>query len=65
MYLLEISSDNLSTLMIPNDLEKLNNIFKTLDCTSGSKVKFSRSRRIKVPERLNLINVRIKFAFDR
>ncbi|GFU79615.1 hypothetical protein TNCV_1891071 [Trichonephila clavipes] len=46
MYPLEISSDNLSTPMIPDDLEKSNDISKTLDCTSGSEVKFSRSRRI-------------------
>ncbi|GFU96290.1 hypothetical protein TNCV_88671 [Trichonephila clavipes] len=47
IYPLEIStSDNLSTLMIPDDLKKANDISKTLDCTSGSEVKFSRSRRI-------------------
>ncbi|GFY79063.1 DUF5641 domain-containing protein [Trichonephila inaurata madagascariensis] len=55
IYPLEISSsDNLSAPMIPDDLKKSNDISKTLDCTSGSEVKFSRSRRIKVPERLNL-----------
>ncbi|GFS68812.1 uncharacterized protein TNCV_409001 [Trichonephila clavipes] len=55
IYPLEISSsDNLSALILPEDLKKSNDISKTLDCTSGSDVKFSRSRRIKVPERLNL-----------
>ncbi|GFS43504.1 hypothetical protein TNIN_294681 [Trichonephila inaurata madagascariensis] len=40
--------------MIPDDLKKENDISKTLDCTPSSEVKFSRSRRIKVPERLNV-----------
>ncbi|GFR14596.1 DUF5641 domain-containing protein [Trichonephila clavata] len=55
IYPLEISSsDNLPTPVRPDDLKKSNELSKSLDCTSGSEVKFSRSRRIKVPERLNL-----------
>ncbi|GFT42627.1 DUF5641 domain-containing protein [Trichonephila clavipes] len=42
IYPLEISSsDNSSAPMIPDDLKKSNDISKTLDCTSGSEVKFS------------------------
>ncbi|GFY23476.1 dimer_Tnp_hAT domain-containing protein [Trichonephila clavipes] len=44
--------------MIPDDLKKSTDIPKTLDCTSGSEETFSRSRRIKVPERLNLWSTR-------
>ncbi|GFT56758.1 DUF5641 domain-containing protein [Trichonephila clavipes] len=47
IYPLEISSsDNLWAPMIPDDLKKSNDISKTVNCTYGSEVKFSRYRRI-------------------
>ncbi|XP_055951563.1 uncharacterized protein LOC129987628 [Argiope bruennichi] len=56
IYPLELtSSDDFSTSMTQDDLNKTNDITKTSDSTSGNEMKFSRAgRRIKLPEKLNL-----------
>lgn len=56
IYPLEITtSDNFSTPIVTDDLRESNVISKTLDCTSGDELKFTRSgRRIKETKRLNL-----------